>query len=77
LLDLQTFRKCGTLRICDLQTRSFCDLQNFVICGFLICGPKLFADLKLPQVFKNILFLLTDIAYNALIQKLVYNKKLF
>jgi hypothetical protein len=38
----------------------------FVICGFAICGAKLFCGLKLPQVHKYILFLLT--AYNALIQ---------
>ncbi len=32
LLDLQTFRKCGTLRICDLQIpppQLFCDLRTF------------------------------------------------
>ncbi len=27
LLDWRTIRKCGTLRICDLRTPSFCDLR--------------------------------------------------
>jgi hypothetical protein len=52
-LDLRTFCKCGTLQNGDLRTQSF---------------SILFADLKLPQVRKFILFLLTDMAYNALFQ---------
>jgi capsid portal protein len=37
LVDLR-FRKCGTLRVCY-----FFYLIFFVICGFSMCGPKLFA----------------------------------
>jgi hypothetical protein len=29
LLDLQTFRKYDSLRICDLRTQSFCDLRAY------------------------------------------------
>ncbi len=48
--------------------------QFFVICGFVLSGfgirePKLFADLKPPQVRKYILFLLTNKPNNALIKK--------
>ncbi len=39
-LNLQTFRKCGNLRICDLRT--IC----FAIWGFAICGPNYFYGLK-------------------------------
>jgi hypothetical protein len=42
----------------------FADPKLFVIFGFVIGG---FADLKLPKVCKYILFLLTNIAYKALI----------
>ncbi len=28
LLNLRTFRKCGTLRICDLRTLSFCGFRT-------------------------------------------------
>jgi hypothetical protein len=42
--DLQTFRKCGILRICDLWTQ------------------LLFADLKLLQIRKLIIFLRTNIS---------------
>jgi hypothetical protein len=41
-IDLLIFRKCSTIRICDLRTRSF----------------LLFADLKLLQVRKYTIFLL-------------------
>ncbi len=68
LLDLRAFLKCGTLRICDLQTQSFIVICRFVICKIAICGPKLFADIKLLQVRKYILFLLTNKAYSTLIQ---------
>ncbi len=38
--DLRTFRKCGNLRICDLQTLYFCDLLSHLF----------FAYFKLPQI---------------------------
>jgi hypothetical protein len=43
LLDLRTFRKCGSLRICDLWTRSF----------------VMFAYFKLQQVLTNVLYCIT------------------
>jgi hypothetical protein len=46
------------LFVCDLRTQYF----------LVICGTKLFADLKRPQVRKYILFLLTKIAYSSLSQ---------
>jgi hypothetical protein len=47
-LDLWSFCKCGSLRICDLWTiySIFCDLRT----------QLLFADLKLPQIRKYIIF---------------------
>ncbi len=60
LLALRTFHQCGTLRICDLRSEPL-----FVICGFVICEPNLFADLKLTQVRKDINFLLTSVAYTV------------
>jgi hypothetical protein len=59
LFYLQTLRRCGTL-----QTQSFCDLW---ICNLWIFDPSFFAVLKRLQVHKYIHFLLTNIAYNALI----------
>jgi hypothetical protein len=51
------FLKYGTLRICHLQTPIF-----FVICGlFVVCDLRtqfFFADLKLPQIRKYMLFTL-------------------
>jgi hypothetical protein len=46
LADLQTFRKCGALRISDLQNQSFDVICGLAICGFAICGLKLFCRLK-------------------------------
>ncbi len=40
-LDLQNLRKCGNLRICDLKTIYF-----LATCGFSICGPNYFCELK-------------------------------
>jgi hypothetical protein len=52
LSDLQTFRKCGTLRICGPYIFVVC---GFVICEFAICGPQdFFSD-------EYILFLLINI----------------
>ncbi len=41
VLRLLTFRKCSTLRSCDLRTKYFVEICGFVSCGFVICGPKL------------------------------------
>ncbi len=56
---MRIIRKCGTLRICNLRIHYF----------------LWFADLKLLQIRKYILFLLKKIAYNALIQICTYNIK--
>ncbi len=44
------------------------------LCGFAISGPNLvmICGLKLPQARKYILFLLTNIYYNALAQIVLY-----
>jgi hypothetical protein len=46
LLDLRTFRKCGTLRISDLWNQSFFLICGFVICGFAVSVLKLFLQIK-------------------------------
>ncbi len=62
LLNLQTFHKFGTLRISLFLFAGFnfwtCDLRN----------QEFFAGLKLPSPQIHTFFLLTNIAYNALIQ---------
>jgi hypothetical protein len=56
-LDLQTFRKFGTLQICDLRTQSFCDLW---ICNLWICY------FRTSAIRKYVLFLLTHtIEFNS------------
>jgi hypothetical protein len=51
LLDLGIFRKYATLQICDLRMQYF---LRFV-------DPVLLADLKLLQIPRNIIVLLTNI----------------
>ncbi len=43
------------MAICGLR---FADYIFFAICGFAICGLNFFADLRLQQIRKNIIFLL-------------------
>ncbi len=66
-LDLRTYRKCGNFRICDSLILYFCDLWicdlRIWICGFAICNQIIFADFRLPQIRKNIIFVLTNISY--------------
>jgi hypothetical protein len=57
---LRTFRKCGGFA----DSIFFC---GFVICNLWICGLQTQALLKLPKVTKYLLFLLTNIAFTALI----------
>ncbi len=45
------------LRFADLR---FADPIFFAICGFVICWPNLFANLKLMKIFKIFIFLLTN-----------------
>ncbi len=63
LLDLRT--------LCKYDTSRFCWPNFFGIRGF--GGPNFFTDLKLPQ---RHIFLLTNIAYNA-VNKICANKKSF
>jgi hypothetical protein len=58
--DSWTFRICSNLRICDLRT-IYC---IFAFCGFAICRP-FFADFKLSQIRKYIIFFLTNISLNC------------
>jgi hypothetical protein len=41
---------------------AFCKPYILEICRFAICDPIIFADLKLPQIRKYIIFLLTNIS---------------
>ncbi len=61
LLDLRTFHKCGTLRICDLQIFKLwiCDLRTNVFCGLETSAS--------PQVQT---FLLTNITQNFNLYKI-------
>jgi hypothetical protein len=60
----------------DLHTKSFfCVMQNCYLCIHNLWTQALFANLKLLQVRKYILFLFTNIEYNALVH--VCTKKIF
>jgi hypothetical protein len=59
------------------QSRFRGPFANVTVCGFAICGryifsdlptQLLFADLKLPQISKYKIFLLTNMASNAVIK---------
>ncbi len=68
-------RFAGTFRKCDNADLWSADPMFFAICGFAICEPNFLGDLKLPQIFKTIIVLLTNIglkcSYSHMYKKLI------
>jgi hypothetical protein len=63
ICELVRIRKCGHLRICDLRTKCFWQFADL-----RFADPVIFAYLKLPQIRKYIIYLLTNKSLKALIQ---------
>ncbi len=58
LTKLVTFADLPHVR--QFAKLQFADPIFFAICGFAVCWPKFIAELQLPQIWKFLIFLLTN-----------------
>ncbi len=64
LLDLRTFRKCGTMRICDLRAQSFCDLRTYSFRKLVLTNIAYSKMLKFCGLIIKICYLRTSTPKN-------------